>query len=34
MAPQWVERECTIGRRADLLALFPAARAQIAALTR
>ena len=34
MAPQWVERECTIGRRADLLARFPAAHAQIVALTR
>ena len=34
MAPAWAEREFALGRRAELTAEFPAARAQIAALTR
>ncbi len=34
MAPQWVEHEFALGARAALTAEFPAATAQIAALTR
>ncbi len=34
MSPAWVETGCTIGRRDELLAAFPAAANQIRALTR